>query len=168
MKAATTQLYAFSYREAKTYLIAALFIVGNILLPQLCHLLPKGGNMLLPIYLFTLVGAYKYGWKIGLLTALLSPTLNSLIFGMPATAALPSILLKSVLLAVAAGWAAKHYGRVSLLLLLGVVLFYQVFGTMGEWAMNGNLYNALQDFRIGAPGMLLQIFGGWLIIKALK
>lgn len=121
----------------------------------------------LPIYFFTLIGAYKYGWRVGLLTAILSPLVNSLLFGMPAVAALPAILLKSCLLAAVAGLAARRYGRVSLPLMLGVVLAYQVLGTLGEWAMKGDFYLAAQDFRIGIPGMLLQVVGGYLFIKYL-
>ena len=55
---------------------------------------------------------------------------------------LPSILLKSVLLAIAA---------------------YAGGGTF----LSGNFYDAVQDFRIGVPGMLLQIFGGYLFVKYL-
>ena len=62
-------LHSLEYKDARTYWVAALFIVGNIALPQLCHLLPAGGPTLLPIYFFTLVAAYKYGWKVGVLTA---------------------------------------------------------------------------------------------------
>ena len=102
MKTQTAKLYDLPYSEIKTYWTAALFIVGNILLPQLCHLLPQGGTTWLPIYFFTLVGAYKYGWRAGLLVALASPLANSALFGMPAPAVLPAILLKSVLLATAA------------------------------------------------------------------
>lgn len=86
------RLHSLTYGETKTYLFAALFIAGNILLPQLCHLAPLGGVRWLPIYFFTLVGACKYGWRVGLLTALLSPLINSALFGMPAAAALPPIL----------------------------------------------------------------------------
>ena len=127
----------------KTYLAASLFILGNLALPQLFHLIPQGGITWLPIYFFTLVGAYKFGWKVGLLTAVLSPVLNSLLFGMPLPAALPAILLKSVLLAVAAGWAAHRFQRISLPILLAVVLFYQVAGTLGDgpwWAASSGLY----------------------------
>ena len=70
----TINLYTLSYREVKTYWMALIFVAGNIILPQLCHLVPQGGPTWLPIYFFTLVGAYKYGWKVGLLTALASPT----------------------------------------------------------------------------------------------
>lgn len=167
MQTTTVKLYSLGYKEAKTYLMAALFIIGNIVLPQLCHTVHLGGPTWLPIYLFTLIGAYKYGWRTGLLTALLSPVLNSLLFGMPATAALPAILLKSVLLAVFAGLAANRFKKVSLALMFAVVIAYQAVGTLGEWLLSGSFTVATQDFRIGIPGMLLQIFGGYLIIKYL-
>ena len=163
----TVKLYSLNYNNVYTYLAASLFVIGNILFPQLFHLIPQGGIIWLPIYFFTLIGAYKYGWKVGLLTAILSPVINSLLFNMPAPTVLPAILLKSVLLAVAAGWAAQRLGRISIATLAGVVLAYQVLGTLGEWAYIGNFYNAIQDFRIGIPGMCLQVFGGYLFIKYL-
>lgn len=163
----TLKLYSLEYKEAKTYLTALLFILGNVIVPQLFHLIPQGGVIWLPIYFFTLVGAYKYGWRVGLLTALASPIVNSLLFGMPHAAGLPAILLKSVLLAVFAGMVAARFRKASLWMLLSVVLAYQVIGTLGEWAMKGDFYLAVQDFRIGIPGMLMQIFGGWIFINHL-
>ena len=91
------KLYSLPYSNVKTYGAALLFVIGNIALPQLFHLVPQGGMTWLPIYFFTLVGAYKYGWKVGLLTAIASPLINSALFGMPAPEVLPVILLKSVL-----------------------------------------------------------------------
>lgn len=163
----TIQLYSLTYRDLKTYVLAMAFIGGNILVPQLFHLVPQGGVIWLPIYLFTLVGAYKYGWRMGLLTAVCSPLLNHLLFGMPMQAALPAILLKSVLLALAAGFAAYRFRRISIFLLTSVVLAYQLLGTLGEWMLTGSFYQAIQDFRIGIPGMMLQIFGGYGIIHYL-
>lgn len=161
----TLKLYSLDYSHAKTYWVAALFVAGNIVFPQLCHLVHLGGPTWLPIYFFTLIGAYKYGWKAGLLTAVVSPLVNSLLFAMPAWSALPAIMLKSVLLALFAGWTASRFQRASLVLLLAVVLAYQVAGTLGEWLLSGSLYAATQDFRIGIPGMLVQIFGGWLLLN---
>lgn len=149
METTAVKLYSTGYREAKTYLAAALFVAGNIVLPQICHLVPQGGLRWLPIYFFTLVGAYKYGWRVGLLTALLSPVVNS------------------VLLAVAASLAARRAGRVTLPLLAGVVLFYQLFGSLGEWAWTGSAAAALQDIRIGLPGMLAQVFAGYAVLRYL-
>jgi hypothetical protein len=165
MHTTAIHFYQLRYSDYRTYLAAFLFVIGNIILPQLCHLLPHGGLIWLPIYFFTLVGAYKYGWQVGLLTGILSPLINSLLFGMPMPEALPAILLKSVLLALIAGWTAKRYQRVSLLLLAAIVLAYQVIGTAGEWLFASDLHAALQDFRIGIPGMLLQIVGGYAILK---
>ena len=98
----TLKFYVLPYRDVRTYLLALLFVLGNLVLPQLFHLVPRGGMIWLPIYFFTLIGAYKYGWKVGLLTAIASTLLNSILFGMPSPVVLPAILLKSLLLAVAA------------------------------------------------------------------
>lgn len=167
MQTTEVKLYSLEYKEAKTYLAAALFVLGNIAMPQLCHTVQLGGPTWLPIYFFTLVGAYKYGWRVGLLTALVSPLVNSALFGMPLAAALPAILLKSVLLALAAGYAAARFRRASILSLAAVVAAYQAVGTLGEWALLGDLYAAAQDLRIGLPGMLLQVAGGWAVINLL-
>ena len=148
-------------------MVALLFTAGNIILPQLCHLMPQGGLIWLPIYFFTLVAAYKYGWKAGLLTAMLSPVINSVAFGMPATSMLPIILIKSLLLASAAGYAAYKFKSFSLLTVAAVVVAYQVAGSLIEWAISGSLVAALQDIRLGLPGILVQVFGGYLFIKYL-
>ena len=161
----SAKLYALKYTDVNTYLFALLFVAGNILLPQLCHLIYLGGPTWLPIYFFTLIGAYKYGVHVGLLTALLSPFINSCLFGMPALAVLPAILVKSVLLALAAGFMAQRFKRITLGSLAIVVLFYQVTGSLVEWALVGNLAAAMQDFSIGIPGMLLQVFGGYGLLK---
>lgn len=163
----TSCLYSLKYDDAKTYLVASLFIIGNVMLPQLCHVLPNGGMIWLPIYFFTLIGAYKYGWRVGLIIAIASPLVNSVLFGMPAAAALPSIVLKSTLLAFFAGIIAAKFRKASLIMLLSTVAGYQITGTFGEWFIKGDLYAALQDFRMGVPGMLLQVFGGWLVINKL-
>ena len=167
MQTTSIKLYALNFSQAKTYIVAALFILGNIALPQLCHLVPQGGMILLPIYFFTLIGAYKYGWKVGLLTAVLSPVINHLLFGMPAATILAPILVKSTILALTAGYVATRYSKVTIALLAMVVFTYQIAGGLFEWAWTGSLAAALQDFRLGLAGMALQIFGGYAFIKYL-
>lgn len=157
-----------SYRDSRAYMAAALFVAGNIVLPQLCHLVPQGGLVWLPIYFFTLVAAYKFGLTAGLLTAVASPLANSLLFGMPAAAMLPIILVKSVLLALAASFIASKVRGVALWAVALAVVAYQAVGTMAEWGMSGSLATALQDIRLGWPGILVQIFGGYVVMKYLK
>lgn len=165
MQTSTLKLYSLGYTQVRTYLLTLAFVIGNIIMPQVCHLVPQGGFIFLPIYFFTLIGAYKYGWKVGLLTALLSPAVNHLLFGMPPVAVLPAILIKSIILALSAGVAAHYFKRISIPILLLVVLTYQVIGTLAEWAMVADLSKAVQDFRVGIPGMLIQVLGGYICIR---
>ena len=60
----TVKLYTLSYKQSKTYLTAALFVLGNIILPQLFHLIPQGGVTWLPIYFFTLTLIPQHYYKI--------------------------------------------------------------------------------------------------------
>ena len=160
------KIYNYGLNELKTYLFVFLFVVGNILLPQLCHLIPNGGRIFLPIYFFTLIASYKYGVKVGLMTAVLSPVINSILFGMPALAVLPAILIKSVVLALAASLVANKTHKVSIVNLLIVILAYQCVGTLAEWAIISSFYLAVQDFRIGVPGMILQLFGTYFLLSS--
>lgn len=167
MQTKTLKLYSLGLSQSRTYLVAMCFVAGNILFPQLVHLIPQGGFILLPIYFFTLIGAYKYGFGVGILTALLSPVVNHLLFGMPPMEVLPAILIKSVFLAGAAAFAAYYFKKISIFALILVVLSYQVVGTALEWALVGDFGVAVQDFRLGLLGMLIQVVGGYFIIKHL-
>lgn len=167
MQSTELKLHNLSFSDTRTYLYATLFILGNIIMPQIAHLVPQGGLVWLPIYFFTLVGAYKYGWKVGLITALASPLINSAIFGMPAVAMLPVIIFKSVTLAIIAGLTASRFKQVSPWHILIVVFGYQLIGSLGEWAWTGSLDAALQDLHTGLPGIIMQVFAGWLIIRKL-
>ena len=102
MRSLAFQPVNLSLSNYRSYLLSIAFIAGNLILPQICHLVPDGGKMLLPIYFFTLIASYKFGIRIGLITALLSPLCNHLLFGMPPIGALPVLLIKSSLLAIAA------------------------------------------------------------------
>lgn len=164
----TAKLHSYTFTNTKTYLFATLFAIGNLLLPQLAHLIPQGGFIFLPIYFFTLIAAYRYGIHVGMLTAVLSPLANNLIFGMPPTAVLPAILIKSVILAIAAALLAKRFGKISLLAIFLAIIAYQFIGTAIEWAMIGNFQMAVSDFKLGVPGMLIQLIGGYFVLKLLS
>ena len=164
----TVKLYSLKAFDVKSYAYAFLFVAGNIILPQICHLIPQGGQMLLPIYFFTLIAAYKYGFFTGLLTAVASPLVNHALFGMPATEMLTIILIKSALLAVAASYMAQHTKQIKILSLLLVIIFYQGIGMIAEFALTGSFIAAMQDIRLGFPGIILQLVGGYFCLKALK
>ena len=145
----TAKLYSLNYSNVKTYLFALLFVAGNIVLPQLCHLIPAGGPTLLPIYFFTLIASYKYGFRVGLLTAVLSPVINHLLF------------------AGSSALAARYAKKISLPAILVAILAYQVVGTAFEWVIERNFWIAIQDFRMGVPGMLIQWLGGYALLRGI-
>ena len=164
----TVRLYAFNYDEAKTYLWALVFVACNLVLPQVFHLIPQGGVMFSPLSLVILAGAYKFGWKTGLLAAVLSPLVNHLLTGLPALEVLAVMTLKLAVLAVVAGLVAQRFRSVSLPLLLGVVLASKLLGCLGEVALTGGIASTIADFTIGWPGLLLQIVGAWFILKHIR
>ena len=162
------RLYALNYNEVKTYMWAALFVACNMLLPHLFHLIPQGGVIFAPLSLVILLGSYKFGWKTGLLAAVLSPLANHLLTGLPAWNVLQVMALKLVVLALCAGLTAQYFRKVSLPLIIGVVLVSELIGGLGEWLLTGGIAATLADFTIGWPGLLLQVFGTWLILKYLR
>lgn len=161
----TQRLHFVSSREWRAYAIAVLFIIGNIVFPQLCHLIPNGGSIFLPIYFFTLIGAYRYGWKIGLFIAILSPLANHLLFGMPGIDALPFIGIKSVLLSLIAGYASWRFARTTLLTIACIVVSYQGLGFLAEWFLTNTNIFAMQEVIESLPGMLIQTIVGFAIIR---
>ena len=165
---ANVKLYAYNYDEAKTYLWAMAFVACNLLLPQVFHLIPQGGIIFAPLSFVILAGAYKFGWKTGLLAALASPLINHAITGMPAWGVMPVMTLKLTVIALVAGLAAQRFKTVNLLLIMAVVLVSMVLGALGELVLTGGIAATISDITVGWPGILLQIFGTWLIIKYVK
>ena len=143
----SVRLYALKYDEAKTYLWAAVFVACNLILPQLFHLIPQGGILFAPLSLVILAGAYKFGWKTGLLAAVLSPLVNHLLV---------------------AGLTAQYFRKVTLPLLVGVVLVSLAIGCLGELILTSGIETTIADVTIGWPGLLLQVFGSWLILKYIR
>lgn len=163
----TVRLYTLNYNEAKTYMLATVFVACNLVLPQVFHLIPQGGFIFAPLSFVILVGAYKFGWKTGILAALLSPLVNHLITGMPAWGVMPVMTVKLAAIALTAGLAAKQFKTVSLPLLIGVVLVSLAIGCLGELMITGDITATIADVTIGWPGLLLQVVGGYLVIKYL-
>jgi uncharacterized membrane protein len=155
-------------KKIRLYMFVLLFSAGNILFPFLCHTIPNGGKILLPLFFFTLISSYKFGIKVGLLTAVISPLVNNLLFGNPPSVMLFDIISKSVLLAFIASYISKKTKKISILLLSLVVLSYQLAGGLGQWLITGSFQNSCASVLIGIPGMLLQVIFGFVILLAIK
>lgn len=162
------KLYSLTYSEIRTYMMAALFVVCNIALPHLFHLIPQGGIIFSPLSLVIMAGAYKFGWRTGLIAALASPLVNHLLFGMPASNVMLLMAVKLSLLAIIAGLAAQYFKKVNLLILVGVVLATKALGFLVEFAFTGGVTATVQDFIVGWPGLLLMVFGTYALLKLFK
>lgn len=161
----TAKLYSYNYSEARTYMWAALFVACNLVLPRLFHLIPQGGIIFSPLSLIIMAGAYKLGWRVGLLAALASPLVNHSLTGMPAWDVLPLMTFKLATLALVTGFAAQYFKRISIPILIGVILVDKLIGGLGELALTGGMTSTINDFTIGYPGLLLQVIGTYLICK---
>ena len=144
----------------RTYLFVLLFTAGNVVLPQLCHLVPQGGLLFQPIYLFTIVAACRWGWRVALLTAFVSPLINTFLFAMPSVAMLPVVLLKSVVFALGVSWALMGKVRKPLLTAVLFIVGAQLLGALAEWL----LLSSATTLWFCLPGLALQI----AVVKMLK
>lgn len=149
-----------SLGDARLYLATAAMVLGNVLLPYAVHGIPGAGRALLPILFFTLVAGWRYGLTAGLLTAVLSPLANHFLTGMPPAAMLQTLILQGALLGVLA--AATRGRRATLPLLALVVLAHQALTLAPSGAAAFGL------FKLHAPAILLQILGGWALLRALE
>ena len=160
----TLKLYTLNYNEVKTYLWASLFVVCNMVLPQLFHLIPQGGIIFAPLSFIILAGSYKFGWKTGLLAAVASPIVNHFVFGMPAWGVLQVMVVKLALIALVAGLAAQYFRKATFLLIIAVVLVSALLGGIGELLLTGGVTATIADFVIGWPGLILQVVGTYAIL----
>lgn len=159
-----TKTLALTQRQ--TYVWSALFIAANIALPHLFHLIPGGGVMFLPIYFFTLIGAMRYGWQLGLLTAVMTPIVGNLIFGAPAAAMIPDMLLKGAALSLVGAAVARKWGRSLVCCTGAVVAAFAIVGLIELPFCGAGV--AFQDFVTGLPGMAMMTLGAWLTNKYIK
>jgi len=150
------------------YAFTLLFISGNLFFPWVVHKFPLGGPRFLPIYFFVLIGAYKFGWRVGIITAILSPFTNYFLTGMPHLQMLPTILTKGIAMAAFASYISYKTKKLSFQNLAIIIIGYQAVGIIFEWIYTLSLSKAIQDFIIGYPGLLTQLFGGFLLIWLLK
>ncbi len=156
-------------RSMRSVLVALVFVAGNIILPQAVHLIPNGGHIWLPIYFFYSCGAYKYGWRVGIMPdrCHVAACQQHSFRYTPAFATLPAIILKSSALAFGGAYAARRAGDVSLAAIALLQCFSAtVGGRVYEW-LTQSFAAAVQDITVGFPGIALQIFGSYLLLRYL-
>ena len=108
MESTTVKLYSLNYGNVRT--------TCSLVIHRWQHPFPNFSshtarrNKLMPSF-FTRIGAYKYGWKVGLLTAVL-PHYQLLTFWYADAGGAACYFIKVRITAIAAGWAAQRFGRI--------------------------------------------------------
>jgi len=155
----------FGLTEYKTYLLSLVLVAGSIVFPYILHHFHLAGQVFLPIYFFVLIGAYKFGWKVGAITGIFSPLVSFALTGMPMPMILPFVIIKGILLTLTASFFVRANGKLSILTLLLIVLSYQVSGFLIVYLFTHNLASATADLVLGYPGLLFEIIGGYVLLK---
>ena len=168
LKGADFTIENLSSKKTAFYLFSIMFVAGNLALPYICHAIPNGGKMFLPIFFFTLIAGYKFGWKTGVLTAVVSPLANYLLLGMPAAGMLLSVIGNSILIAAIAAFIASKTNRISLSLVMTVTVSHQVLAALISLAFGRSFDAAYAAIITAIPGMILQIAGGCAVLRALR
>jgi hypothetical protein len=156
----------YSFNNAECYIFTFLFVIGNLFFPWLVHAIPLGGLKFLPIYFFVLIGAYKFGWRVGILTAIFSPIVNHMLAGMPPINMLPWVLVKGISMALIASILAHKTKKLSFMNLVIIIMGTQAIGILFESIYSSKW--AVQDLAIGYSGLLIQLFFGYLVLWLLK
>jgi len=157
-----------NFNQLKFYIVILIFVTLSVLTPAFLHTFSIGGRIVLPLYFFVLIAGYQFGWKAGVLTALLSPILSNLISGMPTEFILILVILKSIILGFSAGIIAKTLKQISFKGIFLSILIYQILGLIIEFLLSGQINLFISDITVGYPGLLIQLFGGYFGLKLIK
>ena len=158
---------ALGVRDARLYVFAAALTAGNVAAPMAVHSIPRGGLIFLPIFFFTLIAAYRFGFAAGALTGLASPLLNNALTGMPPAAELFTVLAQSIVLAAIAAFLAARTVRVQVWPLLLAAVAMQLAGFVIDLARGGTVASGLDVLRLGIPGVALMVVGGYAVLRLL-
>lgn len=123
---ASTGLCSLPFNGMGACLFILLFITKGVTLPRLYRLIPTNNPALLPVCFFALVTTCGCNFGMNLLATLLSPIVGRLLFTVPTTTILPTVLVGSNLLTKATTLTTHCTGGVSLLTLLNMVLSCRV------------------------------------------
>ena len=152
----------------RLYLASALFALANLLVPMALHTIPDAGQIFLPMFFFTLLAAWQFGLFAGLAVAVASPLLSHFLTGMPLAVMLPAILSIAVALALVAAILSARTRAVSLPGILVAIAAMQAAGFIVERIAGMPIEKSLTLLRMSIPGMLIMLFGTYLLLRAVN
>lgn len=141
----------------QTYLKASAFVVLSVLVPQLMHQFSLAGPVFLPILFFTFFAALRFGWAVGLLTAVASPLVSHTLTGMPPGIILYVVLIQCIAIALLTGLFTKGSYHISFIRILTIIGICQLIAFGMESLLLNGPAEALYGVKASIPGMLIQL-----------
>jgi len=164
--------------KTKQLVLTALFTALGVVLPQAFHAIPNAGSIFLPMHIPVLISGYAVDPVYGLICGILTPLLSHLIFSMPPTPVLPSMLCELAVYGLMTGLLNKLIKTENdilkaYLVLLGAMLCgritYGILNTLifraGSYSLNAWLSAA---FITAVPGIIIQLVLIPILVVRLK
>ena len=163
--------------NTRTLVLSALFIALGVTLPQAFHAVPNAGSVFLPMHSPVLIAGFAVGPVFGAIVGFLTPLLSHLLFGMPPTAVLPSMLCELTAYGFAAGVLCRIIKTKKQLVkvyavLIGAMLCGRIFyGLLNALIFKAGAYS-LQAwisaaFVTALPGIVIQLIVVPAVVMAL-
>ena len=163
--------------NTRKLVLSALFIALGVALPQAFHAVPNAGSVFLPMHIPVLVAGFAVGPLFGAIAGFLTPLLSHLLFGMPPTAVLPSMLCELTAYGFMAGLLCKIIKTKKQLVKIYVVLigamlcgriFYGILNALifraGSYSLQAWITAA---FVTALPGIIIQLIVVPALVMAL-
>ena len=153
--------------NTKKLVLSALFVALGVVLPQAFHAVPNAGSVFLPMHIPVLIAGFAVGPVYGAAVGFLTPLLSHLLFGMPPTAVLPSMLCELTAYGFASGLLCKLIKGTKPLVkifavLIGAMLCGRVFyGILNALVFKAGAYSLKAwlsaAFVTALPGIIIQL-----------
>ena len=152
--------------QIKRLVLSAVCAALCVVVPMVFHAIPNGGAMFLPMHIPVLLCGMICGWPLGLACGAIGPLLSSLITGMPATAALPGMMVECAVYGAVAGLLLKYirtgnrYADLYISLIPAMLLGRVISGIFKALILTPGLSLtawATASFVTGLPGIAIQL-----------
>lgn len=165
-------------RQTRRLVIAALLLAVGLVIPQLFHGVPQGGNIFLPMHIPVLLAGFLLGPAYGLGLGAALPLLSSLVLGMPPLARLPFMVGELMAYGLASGLFYRRLrgvkGGILLTLLAAMVSGRAVYALLLAGATYllhiecGGVVAVVTATVTGVPGLVIQLVLIPTLVYALK
>ena len=159
------------FTDVRSYIIAAVFILLDVLVPWLFHAFHLAGATYLPMHIFVLMAGLLFGWRAGLIVGLLTPISSYAVSQMPAASILPQVTAELAAYGIVAGLLRERLNLKPIWSLLGAMVTGRIalFVTVAAiYLVAGGVYSPLgaeatpwsavwSTIRQGRPGMMIQL-----------